>query len=333
MKAFDPLHPVPCVYFKHGAYWLVKRGKWERIGATLEEALAEYARRAQAPKAGGKLPQLIEQTYLHHCRTSALSESTKAQYRYAADVLKRRLAAFDSPAQVKPRHVAQFKVDGAESPNMTNRIVSLLRTLFGYWLEQGLCESNPCVGIRRYKEAKRERLISADEWSAIYQHAGPRLQLIMRVAFLTGQRIGDVLTIRRSQLTADGVEFKQQKTGKPLTVAWNPDLRQAVDAALALHGGVPALTLFLGRSGKPPNYRSVHLQWVKACEAAKVEDARPNDQRAQSATEVKRQGKNATKLLGHSTEAMTNRYLRDRAGELVEGPDLRQALDVGQKGA
>lgn len=32
-------------------------------------------------------------------------------------------------------------------------------------------------------------------------YAGPRLQLIMRVAFLTGQRIGDVLTIRRSQLT------------------------------------------------------------------------------------------------------------------------------------
>lgn len=332
MKAFDPLHPVPCVYFKHGAYWLVKKGKWTRIGVNLEEALAEYGRRVQAPKAG-KLPALIDSTLQAHFRSSRLADSTKAQYKLAAEVLKRKFQQFDSPAQVKGKHVAKIKVDGAEHPNMTNRVVSLLRTLFGYWLEAQLCEHNPCAGVRRHEEAQRERLIAPAEWSAIYEKAGPRLRLIMRLALLTGQRIGDVLKLRRNQLTEAGIEFAQQKTGKRLTVKWSPDLRAAVDEALALHGGVPALTVLIGRNGKPPNYRSVHRQWVDACVAAGVEDARPNDQRAQSATAAKRQGKSATKLLGHAGEAMTNRYLRGRESDEVEGPDLRQALDVGQKGA
>lgn len=329
-KPFDPLHPAPCCYHKHGAWWLVKKGKWSRLGSTLEESMAEYARRVQVPKAG-KLPALIESTLVHHLAVGKLADSTKAQYRIAADVLKRRFAPFDSPAQVKMRHVAQIKTDGAATPNMTNRVVSLLRTLFGYWVEQQLCDSNPCVGVRRHKEEKRKRLIQPAEWWAIYEKAGPRLRTIMKLAYLTGQRIGDVLSIRRNQLGEEGICFEQQKTDKRLVVEWSPDLRAAGDEALALHSRVQALTLLPGRKGKPPNYRSVLLQWHTACKAAGVEDALPNDQRAQSLTAAKKQGKNATNLAGHSTEAMTQRYLRDREAVVVEGPTLRQPLDVGQK--
>lgn len=323
MTTFDPLHPVPCVYWKHGAYWLVKRGKWSRIGTTLEDALSEYGRRVQEVKKG-KLPLLIETTLQHHIKTKGLSSATKKQYRIAADVLKRRLGAFDTPDQVKGRHVAKIKTDGADHPNMTNRIVSLLRTLFGYWLEAELCDSNPCVGVKRHVEAKRTRYITDDEWRSIYQQAGPRLRVIMRIQYLTGQRIMDVLGIRRSQITDAGIEFRQQKTGAKLVVKWSPDLRAAVTDALALHLGVPSLTLFVGRTRKSPDYHSVLAQWNTACVAAGVKDARPNDQRAKSATDTKRQGKNATALLGHTNESMTDRYLRDRETPQVEGPAFQQ---------
>lgn len=329
MSKFDVNHPVPCVYWKNGAYRQVKKNVWTTIGKTLEEALAEYAKQQEANKGAGKFPDLIEKTFLHHCKVKNLSPNTKAQYRIAANVLKRKFKLFDGPDQVKGKHVAKIKVDGAEHPNMTNRIISLLRTLFGYWLEAQLCESNPCIGIARHTEAKRKRLISLDEWWAIYEQAGPRLRVIMKVAFLTGQRIGDVLTIERSQLTDIGIEFTQQKTGKQLTVKWSPDLREAVSDALALHGTVPAPTLFIGRrkNRAAPDYRSVLLQWHDACEAAKVDDALPNDQRAQSLTAAKKQGKNPTALAGHATEAMTDRYLRDRDSDVVDGPTLRQQLD------
>lgn len=330
MKAFNPLHPFPCVYFKHGAYWLVKKGKWERIGGNLEEATAEFVRRTQAPKTG-KLPALIESTLKHHFKAAKLADATKGQYLIAAETLKRRFAAFDAPAQVKSKHVAQIKMDGAAHPNMTNRIISVLRTLFGYWVEQQLADGNPCVGIKRHSEHRRKRLITAAEWWAIHEHAGPRLRVIMKVAYLTGQRIGDVLAIRRSQLADEGIVFEQQKTKKRLVVKWSNDLREATKEALELHGRVQALTLFIGRAGKPPDYRSVALQWENACGAAGVDDARLNDQRAQSLTDAKREGKDATALAGHGSTQMTQRYLRERETPTVEGPNLRQPLDVGQK--
>jgi integrase len=322
----------PCFYPKHGAFYLVRDNKWTNLGRDLSAALGEYGRLMAQAKAG-KLPALIDTTLARHTKAKGLADATKAQYKIAAGVLKRKLARFDSPDQVKQRQVAQIKSDGAASPNMTNRVVSLLRTLFGYWVEDQLCDTNPCIGIKRHEENKRTRLITDDEWWAIYDKAGPRLRVAMRLQFLTGQRINDVLKIKRSQLVEQGIEFAAQKTKKRLIVRWSPDLRSAVADAIALHGLVPSLYLLPSKRRKAPNYRSVLHQWDVACAAAGVEDARPNDQRAQSLTATKREGKNAQALGGHSTEAMTARYLRDRDTPVVDGPSIRQPLDVGQKGA
>jgi integrase len=319
-------HLPPCVYFKHGTHWYVKKGRWEDIGADLSVALAEYAKRVSEPQKGG-VPDLIDRAL--PVLSKKWSKNTKRQMTYAAKILKRKLAEFDPP-QVKGKHCAAIKQSLSETPNMANRVMFLLRQVFSQAVEWQEVDTNPCIGIERLPEAKRTRLLSPSEWMAIYDKADPRLRLIMRVAFLTSQRIGDVLGIRRSQLTEEGIQFKQQKTGKLLLTKWTPDLQEAIRDCLALHK-VPALTLFIGRKGKPPDYRSVHLQWTKACEAAKVEDARPNDGRAMAATAAEDQGKNTQKLLGHSSRAMTERYIRDRKGTVVEGPSIRQLLDVGQK--
>jgi hypothetical protein len=37
-------------------------------------------------------------------------------------------------------------------------------------------------------------------------------------------------------------------------------------------------------------------------------------------------------LLGHAAQALTDRYIRDREMPVVDGPNLGQSLDVGQKG-
>jgi integrase len=193
-------------------------------------------------------------------------------------------------------------------------------------------DSNPCVGIRRHAEGKRTRLLSDEEWNAIHQAAGPRLRVIMELQYLTGQRINDVLKIRRSQVSDAGISFKQQKTGAQLLIRWSPQLRLTVDAANALTTDKPpALTLLRGRYNGAPDYRSVLLQWDEACAAAKVEDARLNDTRARAATTADAQGRNAQALLGHTSPEMTRRYLRDHATAEVRSPNIRQALDVGQK--
>jgi integrase len=320
-------HLPPCVYFKHGTHWYVKKGRWEDIGSDLSAALAEYAKKVSEPQGKG-MPDLIDRAY--PVLSKKWSKNTKAQMAYAAKILKRKLAEFE-PSQVKAKHCAGIKQSLSNTPNMANRVMSLLRQVFSQAVEWQEVDSNPCVGVKRLPEAKRKRLLTPSEWESIYEKAGPRLKVIMRLQFLTGQRISDVLNIRRNQLIEPGIAFEQQKTGKRLVVKWSPELRQAVADALSLHRGVPALTLFIGKRGSPPNYRSVHLQWTKACEAAGIEDARPNDQRAQSLTAANRQGKNANALAGHSSQKQTDTYIREREIPEVDGPSFRQVLDVGQK--
>ena len=319
-------HLPPCVYPRHGAFWHVKGSKWTRLGASLEDALIAYARIHDAPRGG--MPDLID-TVLEHIRPN-LSKATIEQYDVAARKLKKMLQQF-APDQVKPKHVAAIKVAMAKTPNMANRCLSLVRQVFAWALEQQLVESNPAVGIKRHLEAKRGRLISMDEYGAIYAKAGPRLQVITDLLIRTGQRVGDVLRIRRADLTEEGIRFVQQKTGAKLVVPWTAELRAVVDRAKTLHGNIRALTLLHNRRGKTPDYRTVKLQWDKACKAAGIADAHLHDLRAVALTAARRQGLNATRLAGHSSPAQTERYLRDRDEPLAEGPSFGQSNRQGEK--
>lgn len=319
-------HLPPCVYPKHGAYWHVKRGVWTRLPAegpsTLATALEAYAAIHEAPRGG--MPALIDEALIEIKRT--IKASTAKQYDHAAAILKRKFVQF-APEQVQGKHVAQFKLSMADKPNMANRCLSLLRQVFSYALEQERVANNPAIGIKRHKEAKRTRLIGIDEYVAIYAKAGPRLQVIMDLLIRTGERINDVLKIHRTDLLPDGIRFVQQKTGAKRVVPWKPELRQVTDRAKLLNGNIRALTLLCNRRGKPPDYSTVKIQWNKACAAAGVEDATIHDLRAVAATWAKKQGLNATELLGHSSPAQTERYLRDREEVLAEGPDFRHLID------
>lgn len=320
-------HLPPCVYLRHGAYWLVRGGKWLRLGSTLAEAMSAYGA-AHQPGRHGSMPKLIADAMAEIL--PRVKPSTRKQYELAAKVLRQAFADF-GVQQVTPADVAEFRADWASKPNMGNRHLSVLRSVFDWALERRLVSSNPCVGIKRHAERKRTRLISEAELAAIYAQAGERLQIIIDLAAGTGQRINDVLRIRRSDITDDGIRFAQQKTGARLVVRWTPRLREAVRRATALQGPVPALTLLKNRKGKAPDYKTIQAQWNEACAAAGVADAHLHDLRAMAATAARAQGLDAQQLLGHRTESNTVRYLRDRSDVLVDGPSIGQLWNIGQK--
>jgi integrase len=320
-------HLPPCLYPKHGAYYHVKGGKWTRLSDILADALTEYARLYETPKGG--MAALIDEALIEINR--GLAESTVKQYAYAAKILKRKFVQF-SPEQVKGKHVAQFKRDLAEHPNMTNRCLSLLRQVFDYAVEEQRIESNPAIGIKRHGERKRDRLISWDEYGAIYAHSGPRLQVITDLLIRTGQRITAVLRIKRANILEEGIRFGRHKTDTKGIVKWTPELREVVERAKMLRGNVRSIDWLLpGRHGKPPDYRSVRDQWERACGQAGVLDANLHDLRALAATEAKKQGKDPTALLQHSSPQQTQRYLRGREEPVVEGPSFRRLIDGDAK--
>lgn len=309
----------PCVYQKHGAYYLVKANKWIPLGKDLPGALAEYGRR-MSPR--GDMVKMIEAAMPHICHGKA--KNTVTQYELAAKKLKAILKDA-SPHQLRQDHMERIRDSFIKHPNMGNRVITVARLVF----KHAKVKPNPARDVERLPEGKRDRLISGDEFLAIYHKAVPRLQIIMELQYWTGQRISDVLKIRYADLLDDGILFVQQKTGKKLIVRWTPELKAVVERAKVLHGNVRALTLLHNRRGKAPDYQSIHRQWAQACTLAGVLDARPNDLRAMGITAAKNQGMNPTSLAGHTTQAMTVRYLRDREPTLVDGP--RYLGDKGDK--
>lgn len=323
MKRKTQTHLPRRVYFKHSAYWYVSGGRWQRLGKTLPEALAAYSRIVE-PRAGS-MPALIDKALPSICRN--VKASTAKGYRIAANKLKRKLVEFN-PDQVQGKHVARIMADLEHMPNMANRCLTVLRLVFKYAVKFQIVENNPAVAIDRLPEAKRTRLLTAGEYEAIYAKAEADLQILMELWRGTGQRVNDVIRLRWSDLSDEGIRFRQEKTDKPLIVRWTHDLRAAVERARS--GKVRAMTL-LHRRGRPYNDQAARRRWDAACKAAGVQDAQLRDLRAVALTAARKQGLNATALAAHSSPTMTERYLRDRDAPLVDAPSFRQSIDVATK--
>lgn len=313
-------HLPACVYHKHGAFWYVKKRKWERLADNLPEALQAYALLA-SPTPGTGMADLIDKALAHMAKD--LSENTLKQYRLAAKRLKQILVEF-SPEQVRPKHVAAIKAELADTPNMANRILSFLRSVFQFAVEWQIVESNPCIGIKRHRETARDRYITDAEFAAIRAQAVDWLIPIIDMCYLTAQRINDVLTIRLSDISADGISFRQQKTGNKLLVRMTPDIEQTIAAAKATKAKsrVASIYLFSARAGKAREYRTVRDKWDEACAAAGVADAHLHDLRAKGMTDTERQGNNAQTLGGHTDRRTTQIYIRLRDTPTADPPVL-----------
>lgn len=249
--------------------------------------------------------------------TKGKSVNTVKQYQGIAGTLKDVFQEFH-PKDVKPSDIAELKKAYSDKPNMGNRMLSLIRLIFSYALEHRIVDFNPALGIKPHPENKRTRLITSKEFSLIYKHASPKLKIIMDVQKLTGQRIGDVLKIKRTDLLKEGISFVQQKTGNKLIVGWSEDLNRAVLRASKVFG--EGEYLFSNRNANQTDYSTLKTMFNEAVKKSGVKDARPNDLRAMALTEAEGQGVDPTALAGHSTAATTKRYLRDRKAKLVQGP-------------
>lgn len=303
------------VYFRHGAYYHVVAGKWHPLGRDLANALHEYGRRVSAP--AGSMPRLIDEAMPGILRGKA--SATQAQYKAAAAVLRRKLAEFN-PDQVTQRHVVAIRESMAETPNMANRVLSVLRQVFDYALIQQRIDGNPAAAVKRLPEAKRKRFVTDAEFQAIRAQAAPWLQVLMDLQYLTGQRVGDVLAIRHADVSNAGIAFQQRKTDARLVVQRTQALAAVLERAKGLQGNVRGMTVLCGRGGRPIAYKTAYDAFRSAAERAKITDVSINDLRAKSLTAARREGKDATALAGHSSVAMTERYIRQRDVPVVEGP-------------
>jgi integrase len=311
------------MYFKHGAYWHVRRNRWQKIGSTYNAALRGYA---GLQDRDGTMPKLINQTYdAYSARVKAgsLRQSSMNSYNVVKPKLMEVFAMIDPP-DVTPAHIRQFIGHCYTGRLGTgNRALSVLREAFDIGIEQGLCDFNPASQVKRKKQPKRTRRLTDAEFKGIRQCAKGDMPLIMDVLYYTGQRIGDVLAIKQSDISGGVLHVTQQKTGAQIAIDIGPLLEQAISAARS--GQVTGLWLF-SKHGKPYSYFTVQSQYKSACKRAGIDGTTLHDIRAKTITDMTIRGDNAQSLAGHSDAKMTADYVRETVATKVKSLDsLRQS--------
>ena len=143
--------------------------------------------------------------------------------------------------------------------------------------------------------------------------AGERIAVAIDLAVSTGQRRGDLLSLKHDQLTDEGIVFQQSKTGAGVLIEWSADLRAIVDRAKALAPRVPREYLIRTRRGKPYTAEGFSAIWQRAMTRhVKAGGTRFSfhDLRAVSADGAPT-AEEAQARLGHASVATTRRhYLR-----------------------
>ncbi len=146
----------------------------------------------------------------------------------------RAIMADANPASMKRKDVIRMRDSNAEKPYFANYSLRVLRILMEHAVDLGWRETNPAKGVPEIKTDKVAREPWPRELLDTYRATcpiGSRERLVMELCLGTGQRIGDVLEMRWSDIQDGAFVIRQNKTNKELWVPILPELEAALSAA------------------------------------------------------------------------------------------------------
>lgn len=177
---------------------------------------------------------------------------------------------------------------------------------------------NPAKEVDNLTIKRRGRYITDEEFLAIREKASPVLRAAMDISYVTGARIGDVLHIRLSHISNDGLLIRQGKTNKLQLFKRNEALDSVIAAAKSIPRPIRGLFLLCTMRGQQYKYAQLNEWWVSARKQAGIPDVHFHDIRGKSATDAKRAGIDYQALLGHTTKAMSDSYIKLEDAQIVE---------------
>lgn len=329
---------------RHGSPWTPETARKHAAG--LMQEIASGA----DPLARRKLERSVETSFgavadqfleVHGVK---VKPTTYAVYESLVRIQLKPQFATKPVASITKGDVAKFHAGWSHQPRTANHAISVLSKIFAWAMETGhLPEGdNPCHGIKRFAETKRQRYLSFAELKAIgttmaemeqSSRLNPYVAGAIRLLLLTGARLREILTLRWEYVDLERrrLFLPDSKTGAKV-ITLNA-------ASLALLRSLPRL------EGNPfvlPGQRTgrhlVNLRapWVEICRESKISNVRIHDLRHSFASVAVGQGGSLPiigKLLGHNQSQTTARYAHIADNPLDElsdatGRAIAEALGV-----
>ena len=236
-------------------------------------------------------------------------------------------------AEVARKDVKEWHASMSGTPYQANRALAyfqkMMELVSSDWELRG---DNPCHGVKRFPEKKRERFFAEDELQAIGsamraiavdEKLSQDSDLVTAIALarflaLTGMRLSEARTLRWSfvDLKHHALHLPDAKAGSRTTPLGAP--------AAALLADIQPRQTFVFQSvnddpERPIPESSVRRLWKHVRKLAKLENGRPHDLRHTIGTYSAQTGANAfvvRDILGHKTLAMTGRYVEKAVNPL-----------------
>jgi integrase len=191
--------------------------------------------------------------------------------------------------------------------------------------EWELREDNPALGVKMFREKRRERFATDDDLARIGQWLAnsekavtvhPSFALAVRLLALTGMRLGEVLGLEWSavDIQSSVIRLADAKAGARVVAPGAAAL--ALLAALAAQEGRSNFVVPDDTGEAPFPRTAFRTGWQYLREGTGLADIRPHDLRHTVGTFAAQAGANAflvRDLLGHKTLAMTGRYVERAA--------------------
>jgi integrase len=227
------------------------------------------------------------------------------------------------------------------APVHANRVIALLSRLFSLAVRWGLRGDNPCKGIDRNQEEKRQRYLSAAELArlstALANLRDQGAANAVRLLLLTGARRGEVLAACWADFDLDAkVWTKPGATTKQKTLHRVP-LSEAACGLLTEMRSRAEDSKWLFPARFKPHRREIEDAWNSLRKAANIPDVRLHDLRHTYASVLVSAGLSLPvigALLGHTTPTTTHRYAHlfddplraatERAAAVITGKGKQQ---------
>jgi|SRR5579871_5344376 len=255
------------VYLDHGTYWFrPKQGKAANLGRDLADALARYAALIGTQWSGRTLADVIDRYRLEVLPLKRSKQTREDEWR-ALDRLKAvfgHMLPENVTQQACYRYLDQRRTkEGKPAPVAARHEVVLLGHVFAKAIRWGAASVNPVRGLDFGERAGKRPQVTMDQVSAVRALASERIRVAIDLAVSTGQRRGDLLALRRDQLTDEGIVFRQSKTGAGVLIEWSDALHSIVDRAKQLPPQIPGEYLIRKRNGRPYSARGFSAIWQR----------------------------------------------------------------------
>jgi integrase len=282
-----------------------------------EDPAAELACRRREITVSDLAERYLSEHVRVHNKPSTILEAERLVRSEIIPVFGRMRLSDLTRAEIKKWHTARHR-----TPYNANRALAALRKMLSLAVKEWeLCDENPALGIKLFREAKRERFVTDDElrkigkWLAECEREGTELAAAIKLTRLlafTGMRLSEVRTLEWSSVDDEAgvIRLSDGKTGARLvpigTQARMLLSSESREGRFVISDGEDA----------PLSVRKFRTFWSHLREGTRLSEIRPHDLRHTVGIFGAQAGANAflvRDLLGHKTLAMTGRYVERSA--------------------